>query len=445
MAPDYHRVPAEAFDALAAGGGDHAAIDLLCRAQYSKHAVLLHGVAANSPGPARDLLARTERKDLDAVTAVIRYPSVGAWALRTLLALRGSPRVPSATPDGLAAIAATAAIRAGMLAEIDVPVHDGMVVLPSMGIASLPASSAFARARITPGLTEITAAGARVVIPPDHRSPGPGWQPVRPVTAGSDGQTGAWEIVVDDADPFRMPAAPHLGTAPDLARWRTTFADAWTLLRCHHTAVAAEVAAMVTVIVPLLNPAEGLASSSSPETFGAIAMSEPADPVNLAGMLTHEVQHMKLSAMLDMVTLTRPDDDARYYAPWRDDPRPASGLLQGAYAYLGVTGFWRRQRGLAPVPGTFGGADVEFARWREATALVTGTLLASGRLTDDGRRFVATMSATLRGWLAEPVPDDARRLAVLESERHMTRWRSQHGPIQRFDSCSAERPSRAIR
>jgi hypothetical protein len=40
----------------------------------------------------------------------------------------------------------------------------------------------------------------------------------------------------------------------------------------------------------------------------------------------------------------RPDDGQRYYAPWRADPRLASGLLQGTYAFLGVSGFWRCQR-----------------------------------------------------------------------------------------------------
>ena len=29
------------------------------------------------------------------------------------------------------------------------------------------------------------------------------------------------------------------------------------------------------------------------------------------------------------------------YVPWRDDPRPASGLLQGVYAHLGIARFRR--------------------------------------------------------------------------------------------------------
>ncbi len=59
----------------------------------------------------------------------------------------------------------------------------------------------------------------------------------------------------------------------------------------------------------------GHLSSSRPETFGALAMSEPPDPETCASTLTHELQHLKLCAVLDVVSLTEPDDGRRYYAP----------------------------------------------------------------------------------------------------------------------------------
>jgi HEXXH motif-containing protein len=139
---------------------------------------------------------------------------------------------------------------------------------------------------------------------------------------------------------------------------------------------------------------------------------------------------MKLSAVLGLVPLTHADDGSRYYAPWREDPRPASGLLQGTYAHLGVAGFWRRQRAADTVADAVAVADAEFARWRDATALGCGTLLASGQLTSDGARFVATMATTLRRWLDEPVPERARRLAAAENERHRARWEDRHGPVR---------------
>ena len=73
-------------------------------------------------------------------------------------------------------------------------------------------------------------------------------------------------------------------------------------------------------------------------------MSRQPDKYTCAETLVHETQHLKLCALLDLVTLARPDDGRRYYAPWRPDPRPAGGLLQGAYAFLGVSGFVGRAR-----------------------------------------------------------------------------------------------------
>ena len=66
----------------------------------------------------------------------------------------------------------------------------------------------------------------------------------------------------------------------------------------------------------------------------------------------------------------------------------SSGLLQGAYAYLGVSGFWRRHRHVTPEEYQLR-AHAEFVRCRAAAALVTATLAATGQLTEDGASFVA--------------------------------------------------------
>jgi HEXXH motif-containing protein len=420
MSLAYHRLPASAFDLLAAGGGAPVT-GLLRRSQYSKHVLLLRGLGEQAPA-AWELLARAQRRDPGAVGAVVRYPSVGAWAYRTTLALRGGPQRPGASPEGLGNVAAAAAICAGETGEIPVSASDGRVVLPSLGAADVPRDST-ATVRITSAGAQVRTASGHVTIPASHREAAAGWRPLRQVLPAASELAG---VVVDDIDPFRMPAAPHTAAAPDLSKWRRAFAGAWELLQRYHHAVAAEVAALVGVAVPLATPPQGQVSSSSPEAFGAVAMSEPVDARSLAVTLAHEVQHMKLSAVLDMVPLTRPDDGSRYYAPWREDPRPASGLLQGSYAYLGVTGFWRHQRAAAGAADSV--ADTEFARWRNAAALGCATLQASGQLTEDGERFVRTMAATLRPWLDEPVPGSARRAAAEENERHRAGWADRHGP-----------------
>jgi HEXXH motif-containing protein len=433
MSVRYHRVSRALFDAIAAGGGGAEAVRVLAAAQYSKHMLLLRGVldAAQAAGHGQksaarrgyELLAAAQRHDPARAAAVIGYSSVGAWAMRTLRALRGGAAVPGAAPAGLCAVAAAAAIRAGLPAEIEAPATGGAVVLPSLGAAAVDGEGAVVRNAA--GGVDVVSAGGRVAVPADPYRDAPGWSGLHRA------HTGSLDVLIDDLDPFRMPAAPHVAPrlpAAKAAMWEAAFQQAWPLLERHHPAVAAEVAAAVRVVVPLVVPPHGVASSSSPETFGAIALSEPSDRSLLAVTLAHEVQHLKLSALLDIVTLTRPDDGRRFYAPWRDDPRPVSGLLQGAYAYLGVSGFWRRQRHLED--GDAGvRAHADFARWRAAAARVTDTLKSSGCLTPAGLEFVQGMARTLSSWKAEPVPATALALAQSAAEQHLLRWWSVNGPI----------------
>jgi uncharacterized protein len=166
---------------------------------------------------------------------------------------------------------------------------------------------------------------------------------------------------------------------------------------------------------------------TSHENFGAVGMSLPSDALTAAVTITHEAQHVKLMALLDQVVLTRRDDGRRFYAPWRSDPRPASGLLQGAYAYLGVSGFWRRQRHIEDGNRAIL-AHAEFARWRKATEEVAGVLRESGALTREGHMFVAGMLTTLERWNTESVPAQALEIAKRNAAEHVTLWQL-HNPM----------------
>lgn len=433
-----HRIPASLFADLAAGGGGAEAVRCLSAAQYSKHVLLIRGVldtaeCTGHPGrhAARagyDLLSAVQQADPGAVDAVLRHSPVGAWARRTVLVLRGeADPAPFAVPEQLAALAAAAAVRARMPATIPLPVVDGAVVLPSLGRARLPGRTGTATVTVTPDGATLAADGATVAIPADPHVDAPGWQGLRPLHARADGLE--LRVLVEDLDPFRMPGAGDLGerlTAAETAAWRPVLEEAWRLLTRHHRRTAVEVAAAIRVFTPLRPPEAGQVSATSRETFGCIALSAPVDACSLAVTLAHETQHAKLSALLDVVPLLGPDDGSRHYAPWRPDPRPLSGLLQGAYAYLGVTAFWRTQRRLARgAEETF--AHAEFARWRAAAYGVTRVIAASGRLTPAGEAFVAGMERTLAPWLEEPVPADAAELARQAAERHLNRWRERNG------------------
>jgi uncharacterized protein len=407
-----HRMPRDLFDGLAAGGGGPDALRELASAQYSKHVLLLRGVLG-VPGRAKvgyALLAAAQRRDRAVAATVITYPAVGAWAQQVVRGARNGPAM-ATTPDWLCAVAAAAAIRAGMPAEIEVPTIGGLAVLPTLGAAEADGPSVVVR---VDGPGAARCGGVR--LPADPWEEAPGWQPLRRFAFGGR------DLLVDDLDPFRMPAldalAPRLSAA-ESARWAADIARAWPLLRDHHAQAAAEIAAIVTAIVPHATPPAGYSSSSTAETYGAIALSAPVDPVKTAESLIHETQHIKLFALLDFVTMTMPDDGRRYYAPWRPDPRPLAGLLQGAYAFLGVSGFWRRQRELMDGRQR---AHTEYAKWRLATNRAVRTLLASDQLTQAGHDFAAGMARTLASWNDDQIPRYATDAAILEADAHQVRW-----------------------
>ena len=358
---------------------------------------------------------------------------MGAWGERTLRALRGDFTSLDGQPAQLAGLAAAAAIRSGQPCSIEVPVGGGVMTLPSVGQVVVPPGTApdgMANVRCTPDGARVIMGRHLVLIPGDTRHDAPRWRGLRPIRAAAHGM--AIRLIVDDLDPYRMPSARNLGGRLDdaeVSRWQGMLHEAWELLAGQPGTAGEEIREAIKVVTPLSPPERGQLSASSPEVFGCAAMSPPVDSRTFAVTLAHEAQHAKLGALLDLIPLTLPDDGERYYAPWRDDPRPITGLLHGAYAYLGVSRFWRWQRhqedGTAAIL-----AHAEFARWRDAATTAAEVLLASGRLTEAGTTFVSGMRGTLREWTGEDVPGPALRLARSESERHLGRWRQRNGDMR---------------
>ncbi|MCK2219659.1 HEXXH motif domain-containing protein [Actinomadura sp. ATCC 31491] len=410
MTPAAHRVSDAAFAALATGGGGATAVGELCAAQASKHRLLVRLLAEESEAARRayETLAELEDGAPEEVSRCLRHPAVGAWALR---ACRGR-----ADPGRLAAVALAAAVRAGAACRLEVPAG-GRLMLPSLGLLTLPPGGPDrVMAAVEPdgdgAGVRVGALAVRVVPGRD----GPGWQALHRLPFGPHAA-----MTVDDLDPYRWPGDDVDGRLTEARRhhWSTCLGQAWDVLRASHRTVAAEVTTAVSVLTPILAGAREQHSASARDLFGAIALSDPLDGIGLALTLTHELQHAKLYALSDLVALTRPDDGRRFYAPWRPDPRPLEGLLHGAYAHAGVAAFWRRHLSDA---GHGARAEVEFARWREAAHQVTGTLLDSGGLTEEGIRFVATLRDRLSLWLEEPVSAAAARQARLIAEGHRRAW-----------------------
>lgn len=424
---ELHHLTSAQFRSLAGSFGDTAAMHELTASRASYHLLLLRFVADHRRGSrvewdaAVDLLATVQTEAPQIYFELLSDPMIGAWLARTVRRVKREPH-DEATLRGefrqLGCVAAAAAIRAGLTGEVVGSVRNGVLTLPTLGTAQLGGpSDRPIPIRITAGEATLLPEGA---TNPVRVSESAHWFPLRQLRAEHEGV--AYALRLEDGDPHRgayhAPAGERL-TPAEADRWQESFTEAWRLMVRHLPARATEVAIGLRAVVPLVDLGDGAArSGTARESVGALGMTAPRSPAEFVVTLVHEFQHSKLSALLDLVPLYRPDGTERHQVPWREDPRPTSGLIQGVYAFLGVADAWRRLRS-EPALATI--ADREFATHRDQVAAGFAALERSAELTPAGSEFVEAMFPTLAALLDEPLLGDAAPEGSTLLERRTTR------------------------
>lgn len=314
----------------------------------------------------------------EAVRDVVTYPFIQAWATQCLR--------PGLSADldldraHMAGLAAAAALRAGIEVELVLPVRDGSVYLPAIGALAVDAGRGRTAAiRVAPsGLA--ARLGAR------------GWRTIRRVAAAD------MSVAVEDVDPFRdcraWAAAGRLSPA-SWRSWRLALAAAARQLAVELPAYAKVIGVGLRSVVPIRpGPAGVRQSGTARQAFGALALALPGDVDALSELLLHEMQHVKLAALCNLVELFDRTDGRRFPVSWRPDRRPVEGLLHGTYAHLAVAELWRSRTRRWPD----GAARQLFLRYRSWVEEAIETLLNSGTLMPAGDRFVHGMQSTVQTW-----------------------------------------------
>ncbi|MDL2078820.1 HEXXH motif domain-containing protein [Streptomyces sp. GXMU-J15] len=432
----HHRLPSSGLEELSCGEGGPATVDLLLAAERSRRLLLLRMLDdATDLGPAWDLLSAAQLRAPDVVDELLMYPQTGMWLATALRRLRGS--LPQDEPPlsvvlgHISCLAAVAALRAELDFAIEVPVRHGRVPLPTLGCAELPTTEPWSTAtlRAQAGRTTLTAPGATVTVPSPPDTPAPGWRPLRLLSLGP--ATHRLTLALDDIDPYRTYPTP---TEPDplseeaAEQWRRLLERAWTVLLDEQPRTAEAMRRGLLSLTP--GPARERfrpRSVTAGDAFGGIESSEPDDAVQLAVTLVHEFQHTKLGGLLHLTPLLTEEASETpelWYAPWRDDPRPLDGLLQGIYAFVGIARFWRTHR-LASGAAT-PTAHFEFALWRTHVTTALRQVHRHERLTPVGAQLLDRLYALCTRWLDEPVPETPLALARACAADHTTRWRAHH-------------------
>ncbi|MEV0268380.1 HEXXH motif domain-containing protein [Hamadaea sp. NPDC050747] len=417
----FHELDTATFTALAAGDGGPSAIAALQRAQVSRHLILIGNLLSEWPGPVaerdaiRDTLDRARAADPDRFADVLGAPLVGSWSGIVTRALGRGVADPSDFGQ-LAGIAVVAAAAAGVPADLAVPVRDGVASVPSVG--ALTVGDRPVRLIAHDGAISADVDGDRVLL--STAEDVPGFQRVRFLSAPGV------RISLDDVDPYRhghhAPPANRLDDA-ELEQWDKLFAEAWGLLVRQLPERAAELAAGLRTLVPLAQTDSRSARSATIKyAFGVFGLTLPPSAAEFAVTMVHEFQHSKLSAILDLVPMTDPADTSRHFAPWRTDPRPLAGLLQGVYAFVGVADSWRALRAEPDI------AEEATRKFAEARVNVAEGLrsVEAGALLPDGVRLVRGLRKRTDELLAEPLPHDVVRAAELTLSDTFRRWSDQN-------------------
>jgi HEXXH motif-containing protein len=426
-----HELADAELASIARGRGGVPGIRKLLAGYRSKLLVSLRALLDLAPtelgplpplGEAWDLLIEAERVDPPAVADVLGLPEVQGWAADTL-------RLVTTTKDRgqlwpfvgqLHAVAAAAAIRAGIDCKARIPVVNGVIALPGLGIAPL-SSHDHAELMVVSRRVLLRTPDGTVELPTELAADGPSWLAQRRIRCEHAGKV--LDVGLDDIQPYRfcgIRPSKRL-SADEFEGWRQRLDRAWQLLATDHPDTADELATGVSALVPrtAVNRFR-LSSASTVDAFGTMEVAPVDDAATVASILIHEFSHSILNGVLALVALDVEDRRETYYAPWRDDPRPLHGLLHGAYSFLAVTDFWGRERHDDPA------RNLEFATRRGQVAPALEAIAKSGLLTEAGELFVSEMRVVADGWADGEVAPPVRKIADRVLADHRATWRIRH-------------------
>lgn len=443
----FHRLTEAELTAIAEGSYTETIIARLKAAQYSRNALLVETLrrsvhASDHPRVSQiiesaiELLSEIQANNPGIISSLLIMPHFGFWAADCVFQLQQAAAqgqtLSSKTQMALchiAAFAATAALLTDHPFDLTLPIRDGELYLPNIGRLHIGNAEGldYAHIRLDHDGCEIVAGSTRhrisLRLGAKTTSSTAGWTPAFRLQTSSQGL--AINLLIDGSDPFLSQLGPTSTSLSErsLETWRSAIRRSWQTLVRHNKPLARTLSAGLTTLIPLRStPEDHQISITSGWAWGAIALTLPTDPIIFAETLIHEFRHLILAAVEDITPLTDSRGEELHYSPWRNDPRPTLNVLQGAYAFLGVTSFWKQQCTIGS-PTARRRAEIAFALKRRNVMNALMVLSESSELTGTGRLFLRVMHGHVSTWLNEPVSQSAEKIACEIASEHHLRWR----------------------
>jgi HEXXH motif-containing protein len=208
-----------------------------------------------------------------------------------------------------------------------------------------------------------------------------------------------WGIYLDDSKELSRPhCANKLSwkirdlNADDLPRWLSVGRKAFGLLSAVEQQLWIPVRNVLASVVPLQSPPQVNLSGTCDQVLGCICTSLSLNAAIFAETLVHEAAHVTLHILVDETSywLGR---GGSYRSPWRNDPRPISGMVHGIFAFLAVAEFWGAllETSQAKEFESLGRVRLRTATWQVQNAI--SELQFTPELTEAGKELLV-MSAS---------------------------------------------------
>ena len=173
---------------------------------------------------------------------------------------------------------------------------------------------------------------------------------------------------------------------------------AWHLVGSVWPEALDEIAVFVRRIVPLQTGPDAHLAFTVGSRQGAIFLGQ-APPLDLAEMVLHEAAHVKLRQMqlLDSLLVDPLDEQRRVSVPWRPDPRPIPGVLEGLFVFSHIAELHCRLIAARAFDVEAVAHLVEVTRDRLEHLRFAQRELSTSELTPCGHEVVAALGR----WIAE--------------------------------------------